>query len=241
MAFHRQVSVFLFRPFVEDGSFPNINYTETALQSVKVVQQAIRTLSANINASTIERAIFARYLVHVVGDIHQPLHSVALYNGTFPSGDRGGNSLHIKLLNSSTQNLHAFWDAGGFGLQNDSWYMVRPLDIQNTTELKSAASKIMQEFDSEISDISRILDPSVWAMESFRIAQNTTYPPMFDSNQITADYQKLTYETCRKRVALAGYRLANLVIDIYEKNTQPFDLDAAWLEMKKEVIKVYQS
>ena len=52
---------------------------------------------------------------------------------------------------------------------------------------------------------------------------------MFDSNQITADYQKLTYETCRKRVALAGYRLANLVIDIYEKNTQPFDLDTAWL------------
>jgi hypothetical protein len=30
-------------------------------------------------------------VVHLVGDIHQPLHSVALYNLTYPKGDIGGN------------------------------------------------------------------------------------------------------------------------------------------------------
>lgn len=32
----------------------------------------------------------ARYLLHLVGDIHQPLHSVTMYNSTFKKGDLGG-------------------------------------------------------------------------------------------------------------------------------------------------------
>jgi hypothetical protein len=76
--------------------------TETVLSSVDLVKNAIKVIETNINKTTVERALFARYLVHVVGDIHQPLHSVSLYNQTFPSGDRGGNSLKIVLLNGTT-------------------------------------------------------------------------------------------------------------------------------------------
>ena len=150
-----------------------------------------------------------------MGDIHQPLHSVALYNRTFPSGDRGGNSLHVKLVNGTSQNLHAFWDAGGFGLQNDTWFISRPMDLQNMTALKSVTAEMIKTYENEIEELGKELDPSVWAYESFRIAQNTTYPPMFTSNEITPEYQKLTTEASRKRVALAGFRLANLVISIY--------------------------
>lgn len=35
--------------------------------------------------------MFIRYALHVVGDIHQPLHTTTLYNTTFPTGDLGGN------------------------------------------------------------------------------------------------------------------------------------------------------
>lgn len=151
MALYRQVqSSFKCRPYVEDGTFPNINYTETTLQSVNVVNNAVKVISSNINATTAERALFARYLVHVVGDIHQPLHSVALYNSTFPSGDRGGNSLHVILMDNKTQNLHAFWDAGGFGIQNDTWFMTRPLDLQNLTALKGVANDMMKKYGPEV-------------------------------------------------------------------------------------------
>lgn len=203
------------RPYVEDGTFPTINYTEVALQSVNVVNNAIKVISNNINTTTAERALFARYLVHVVGDIHQPLHSVALYNSTFPSGDRGGNSLHVTLQNGTTQNLHAFWDAGGFGIQNDTWFMTRPLNLLNLTALKSVANDMIKQYGPLVEGLAQNLDPAVWAQESFRIAQNTTYPAMFTSNIITSQYQKLTEDTCRKRVTLAGYRMANLVISIY--------------------------
>ncbi len=80
--------------------------------------------------------MFARYLVHVVGDIHQPLHSVSLFNATYPSGDRGGNSLKITLLNGTSQNLHSFWDSGAFRIQNDSWFIIRPMSLANQTALK---------------------------------------------------------------------------------------------------------
>lgn len=54
-------------------------------------------------------------------------------------------------------------------------------------------------------------------MESYRYAQNTTYPHMFTSSAISQAYSDLAYETSKKRITLAGYRIANLVIKIYEK------------------------
>jgi hypothetical protein len=39
----------------------------------------------------------ARYLLHLVGDIHQPLHSVNMYNNIHKTGDKGGkNNLMIR-------------------------------------------------------------------------------------------------------------------------------------------------
>lgn len=137
--------------------------TETLLSSVQVVNNAIKVLSANINQTTAERALFARYLVHIVGDIHQPLHSVSMYNETFPSGDRGGNSLKIVLLNGTTQNLHAFWDSGAFRVQNDNWFINRPMDLQNTTALKAVANSWISIYGSQIENLSQNLDPNVWA------------------------------------------------------------------------------
>lgn len=181
------------RPFVDDGVFPIINMTASALSSVEVIKNAIKVLSTNINKTTSERALFSRYLVHVVGDIHQPLHSVSLFNETFPSGDRGGNSLKITLLNGTVQNLHSFWDSGAFRIQNDSWFMVRPLSLQNMTALKDVAMGLIKSYGAEIEKLAENVDPLVWAMESYRYAQNTTYPLMFTSNKITQQYSDSAY------------------------------------------------
>jgi len=120
-------------PFVTDATIPTINYTESAMTSVITVQQARNALKANLRKLTAERALFARYLIHMVGDIHQPLHSVALYNHTYTKGDAGGNLLKLTILNKTVQNFHSFWDAGAFRLQNDSYTFVRPMNLQNVT------------------------------------------------------------------------------------------------------------
>jgi hypothetical protein len=103
------------------------------MTSVLATIQARNALKNNILNLTAERALVARYLVHLVGDIHQPLHSVALYNQTLKKGDAGGNLLKLQLLNGSISNFHSFWDAGAYRLQNDSYNFVRPMNLQNTT------------------------------------------------------------------------------------------------------------
>ena len=51
-----------------------------------------------------------RLLIHYVGDVHQPEHSVALVDSTYPTGDRGGNSEKIPSKNG-VNNLHFVWDS----------------------------------------------------------------------------------------------------------------------------------
>lgn len=126
---------------------PVINYTEAAVNSIEIMKIATKTLKANIMRNSAERALFARYVVHLAGDIHQPLHSVALYNLTYPKGDLGGNLLKVKLKNgTSNNNFHSYWDAGAYILQNDSWAIVRPMNIQNLTALKDVANAMITKY-----------------------------------------------------------------------------------------------
>jgi len=57
-----------------------------------------------------EKSLLIRYLIHVLGDIHQPLHAVALFNEKFPKGDQGGNLFIIKY-DENIGNLHKLFDS----------------------------------------------------------------------------------------------------------------------------------
>ena len=56
-----------------------------------------------------DRAVALCWLLHLYGDLHQPLHCVAWFSPEFPHGDRGGNSVLIRPL-SAPVVLHSFWD-----------------------------------------------------------------------------------------------------------------------------------
>ena len=80
------------------------------LKDLNIIQVLIRSTSRmkRPNASTREKAIDLCWIFHLVGDLHQPLHSTALFSERgFPTGDRGGNS--IKL--TTWGNMHSFWDS----------------------------------------------------------------------------------------------------------------------------------
>lgn len=63
------------------------------VNSINVASSCMSVLKTNKEAVTFERAFMARYLLHLVGDIHQPLHSVTMYNNTNKKGDLGGKFL----------------------------------------------------------------------------------------------------------------------------------------------------
>lgn len=63
--------------------------------SLNTMKWAMTILKKNNLTNSFERAFMARYLLHVVGDIHQPLHSVQMFNSskTLVNGDLGGTAI----------------------------------------------------------------------------------------------------------------------------------------------------
>ena len=59
-----------------------------------------------------------RLLIHYLGDVHQPLHTVTRYSYEHKGGDMGGNLFKIKSDYDIT-NLHAFWDSIAEWSMND--------------------------------------------------------------------------------------------------------------------------
>ena len=55
-------------------------------------------------------SVALRFLIHFVGDIHQPLHCLARIDDVYPAGDKGGNGFPVPN-HYSADNLHSVWDS----------------------------------------------------------------------------------------------------------------------------------
>jgi hypothetical protein len=55
------------------------------------------------------KAVALAWLFHLVGDIHQPLHTAQLFTVDFPQGDRGGNEICVRVTQvGQPMDLHRF-------------------------------------------------------------------------------------------------------------------------------------
>jgi hypothetical protein len=133
------------------------------------------------------------WLIHMVGDIHQPLHATARFTKAFKTkeGDRGGNSVRIDCCGSK---LHTYWDGEVVGDSPDPKVAAAP----------AAAAAVS--------------DPGAWILESFNIAKTDVYmkPPIETKDvvsKLTPAYKSNAEKVARERIALAGARLARLFND----------------------------
>jgi S1/P1 Nuclease len=109
---------------------------------VWAIQQAIITLST-ANSTILDKALQLRFLIHFLGDIHQPLHMITQFSPQFPPpvGDQGGNLYPIQ--GSFVDFLHPYIDSGAGQWAQD---YPRPLSPENATWVANTAVQIMQEF-----------------------------------------------------------------------------------------------
>jgi S1/P1 Nuclease len=136
-----------------------------------------------------ERAEALRFLVHVVVDIHQPLHIGR-------AADRGGNTIELKSAGEMT-NLHRFWDSGAVTLAG--------LSIGRYARSLRTAMQDMQTGAK--------LDPVVWAEESLAL-RATVYD--FDVRAgLDAAYIERSITITRERLALAALRLAGTLNEMF--------------------------
>jgi hypothetical protein len=137
------------------------------------------------------------WLIHLVGDVHQPLHCATRISVANPKGDLGGN---LVLVAGPSKELHAFWD-GALGNGETRNFM---------TAVKVAGA--LPEPDAALAGDDKEDD---WAAESFALAGTAVYvdPVTAGLGPFTHDtaYTARTEQIARQRVALAGTRLANLL------------------------------
>lgn len=157
------------------------------------------------------------YLTHVVGDIHQPLHACSLVNDQFPNNDQGGNLMKIMYLNNpSITNLHSLWDSV---LDSDYNNISHPMTGKVTQRIKDEASSLMKEFPkSELKELNNNINLMDWIEESWNLCKTNVYKNMFLNKIIKKndDYISSNLTPIRKQLALAGYRLSELLISIYK-------------------------
>ena len=143
----------------DEYHFTNVVYDpENMFKSMTQLQQDINSLNtlgwvesvlkANTDGVSFERAFMARYLLHVVGDVHQPLHSVNMFNSKHKTGDLGGNLVKIVTTpstNSTNINLHAYMDSMA-GQQSLTERLQRPLNQGQTDAIASMAAQFAKEY-----------------------------------------------------------------------------------------------
>ncbi len=114
-----------------------------------------------------------RYLVHVLGDIHQPLHTSALFSQKFPKGDLGGNLFLIKFPTNNITNLHKLYDSGIDKIKND---IKRPLKSSDFDYLDEVSNQIMEEYKKDTMLKTIRSNFTEWINESHDVSQNFIYP-----------------------------------------------------------------
>lgn len=158
-----------------------------------------------------DRGMALRYLIHFVGDIHQPMHTVARDTDDHPTGDRGGNDFLIGAtgLRPKPKNLHYLWDMGcgrwaGARLQ-------RPLSDDDAQNVLQEAHNLMTEFSHEKLDKHvKETDPEAWSKEGLALARRFCYG-LEEGEDVSQEYLSEGQRISGYQVTLAGYRLAALL------------------------------
>lgn len=166
---------------------------QCASAALKSFEATLRDRSATID----QRNIALRYLVHVLGDIHQPLH-------VGDNGDAGGNKLNVSVDGKPPRNLHSWWDSGF--LQQ----MMRGFSEQGY------AAGLREWYQNDIADWQRGSEQD-WMNESYAILTQHTYgdlpgfrcgtPPAFVT-PLSDAYVAQAQSQIARQLARAGARIA---------------------------------
>ncbi|HEX7638373.1 MAG TPA: S1/P1 nuclease [Burkholderiaceae bacterium] len=137
------------------------------------------------------------WLIHLVGDLHQPLHATDRFTADAPNGDAGGNLVKVSCAGNCPGELHAVWD-----------------DILGTSTSAGAAISYAATLAIPTGASVRATD-DVWAAESLRMAEKDAYAGIGSettgTHRLSASYLARARADARRRVALAGARLSYLI------------------------------
>jgi hypothetical protein len=201
-------------PFSSDGTTLPTDLPESQ-NIVTALKHYVAVLKSNANDN--QRAQALRFIIHFVGDIHQPLHCATRVSHDNEEGDRGGNLVSVKIPGKNgrlqTVKLHSYWD-GGIGDFPKAGANFAPPPLSQITP---AVTKVLKENpDTDPGwKAGGAFDFQAWADESDALAKSTAYNGITPNKAVSKSYNTAALKAARKRVAWGGYRLAELLNEIF--------------------------
>jgi len=210
--------------FIDQAYFMGVPERTIPIKKVNVAH-AISTLSTLIADGNQDgmTSYQLRCLIHYVGDIHQPLHATSMYSKEFPKGDRGGNSFQLKRQDGISE-LHALWDSVVTEYADD-WE--QPMQNKQWALVGAASTKIRNTFPRGRLFLTSN-DPLDWAKESFDASTSFVYKNIEEHTWPSADYIKVGKMLAEERLAYGGYRLADLLSQLWGKKDQAEEEKFLW-------------
>ena len=177
---------------------PNLNAPRDVLSALLAIGRDLQ----NPDISIQQKGLWLSWALHLIADVHQPLHTSAVFSKKrWPRGDRGGNEVKVAGTEKKGRldSLHYFWDSA---ISNRR----RPHEVAQLVEVLDA--QVLPEVASNE------LDPTLWIAEGHQLAQTSVYGPL--SKQILAspvvnidtEYTQQTHKAALQRAALAARRTA---------------------------------
>jgi len=182
-----------------------------------------------------ERASALSWVLHMVGDIHQPLHVSDQYSKEFPAGNAAGTLEWVAdPMSESPMPLHILWDTNS-------------LRSTKLEEIDRNAKELMKKYPrSSFPQLATKVTPDTfekWARESYKIAVDFAYgygietvsdpdkdldpdkavkkmvqyilngvSAVEEAPEVPTEYWEKLLDVAHERITLAGYRIADLII-----------------------------
>ncbi len=199
-----------------DSAGHAVPVTGLPTDSENVVERinVLRPLLADGTVPVESRAVALAWVLHLVGDVHQPVHTASRVTAASPVGDHGANAVRLTDDGRPT-NLHAVWDdlLDAPGRRANSQGRGAPGPEALFAEAERAADAIERGTPAAaVRGATREMRPSVWAQEGQAIDETQVYTPdLADGGPVSAAYVARARAAALPRAALAAYRLAALL------------------------------
>jgi hypothetical protein len=195
---------FIDEPFSPDRTPLEPPTSPNAQTQIALFRKALASPSASDDIKSYDLV----WLLHIVGDIHQPLHATSRFSAALPHGDNGGNAVAINCDGCQETSLHWFWDDTP-GTSEDPEDAIIAANMLPTPDPRHAA----------------VRDEQVWTAESFELAKQVVYQSPIGAGKgpytLTDPYRAEAKRVARERIALAGTRLALLLNTAFAPPADP--------------------
>ena len=174
-----------------DKEYPEVKHTKANV--VTIIERCVAILKSPSSDKEMKK-FYLKYLVHLVGDLHQPMHT-----GRYE--DYGGSKISLTFKgrkgSDNKTNLHVLWDTNlidDFKMSYTEW-----------------SNHLQNKYRKEVVKQSNTLE---WTFESHWWARDI-YKNTPEGSYLSYDYVYKYQPVLEKRLYYAGVRLGNLIQDIF--------------------------